>query len=175
MIEALSEQIHYLIGPVKDLVPLGKEVEIVRKYVFLLNCRIQGHIQFECLGGRLDNLMVPKLILQPIVENAYVHGIKPKGGTGRIFMETNRQEDRLEISIMDDGVGMDESQLAQMKALLDSDEIGVKDEYNWKSIGLKNVNDRIRYLYGEEYGVKVTSSPGFGTIVRLLLPLNQGE
>ena len=175
MIEALSEQIHYLIGPVKDLVPLSKEVEIVRKYVFLLNCRIQGHIQFECLGSHLDALMVPKLILQPIVENAYVHGIKPKGGTGRIFMETNRQKERLEISIMDDGVGMDESQLAQMKELLDSDAIGVKDEYNWKSIGLKNVNDRIRYLYGEEYGVKVTSSPGFGTIVRLLLPLNQGE
>ena len=76
---------------------------------------------------------------------------------------------------MDDGVGMDEEQLTQMKKLLAGDAIGIKDEYNWKSIGLKNVHDRIRYLYGEEYGVKVTSSPGFGTIVRLLLPLMEGE
>lgn len=175
MIEALSEQIHYVIGPVKDLVPLRKEVEIVGKYVFLLNCRIQGNIQFEVLTNHLDTLMVPKLILQPIVENAYIHGIKPKGGKGRIFMETSRTEGNLEISIMDDGVGMDEEQLAQMKKLLAGDAIGIKDEYNWKSIGLKNVHDRIRYLYGEEYGVKVTSSPGFGTIVRLLLPLMEGE
>lgn len=175
MIEALSEQIHYLIGPVKDLVPLRKEVEIVGKYVFLLNCRIQGNIQFEVLGNHLDTLMVPKLILQPIVENAYIHGIKPKGGKGRIFMETSRTDSRLEISIMDDGVGMDEEQLAKMEQLLNGDAIGIKDEYNWKSIGLKNVHDRIRYLYGEEYGVKVTSSPGFGTIVRLLLPLMEGE
>ena len=175
MIEALSEQIHYVIGPVKDLVPLRKEVEIVGKYVFLLNCRIQGNIQFEVLTNHLDTLMVPKLILQPIVENAYIHGIKPKGGKGRIFMETSRTEGNLEISIMDDGVGMDEEQLTQMKKLLAGDAIGIKDEYNWKSIGLKNVHDRIRYLYGEEYGVKVTSSPGFGTIVRLLLPLMEGE
>ncbi|HIX16650.1 MAG TPA: histidine kinase [Candidatus Hungatella pullicola] len=85
MIEALSEQIHYLIGPVEDLVPLEKEVDIVKKYIFLLNCRIQGNIQFEISGNGLDRIMVPKLILQPVVENAYVHGIKPKGGDRKNF------------------------------------------------------------------------------------------
>lgn len=120
--------------------------------------------------------MVPKLILQPVVENAYVHGIKPKGGTGRIFMETVRENEKLEITIMDNGVGMDKNQLEKMMALLESDEIGVKDEYNWKSVGVKNVNDRIRYLYGEEYGIKADSSPGLGTIVRILLPIQiKGE
>lgn len=176
MIEALSEQIHYLIGPVEDLVPLEKEVDIVKKYIFLLNCRIQGNIQFEISGNGLDRIMVPKLILQPVVENAYVHGIKPKGGTGRIFMETVRENEKLEITIMDNGVGMDKNQLEKMMALLESDEIGVKDEYNWKSVGVKNVNDRIRYLYGEEYGIKADSSPGLGTIVRILLPIQiKGE
>ena len=176
MIEALSEQIHYLIGPVEDLVPLEKEVDIVQKYIFLLNCRIQGNIQFEISGNGLDRIMVPKLILQPVVENAYVHGIKPKGGTGRIFMETVRENEKLEITIMDNGVGMDKNQLEKMMALLESDEIGVKDEYNWKSVGVKNVNDRIRYLYGEEYGIKADSSPGLGTIVRILLPIQiKGE
>ena len=176
MIEALSEQIHYLIGPVEDLVPLEKEVDIVKKYIFLLNCRIQGNIQFEISGNGLDRIMVPKLILEPVVENAYVHGIKPKGGTGRIFMETVRENEKLEITIMDNGVGMDKNQLEKMMALLESDEIGVKDEYNWKSVGVKNVNDRIRYLYGEEYGIKADSSPGLGTIVRILLPIQiKGE
>ncbi|HIX16649.1 MAG TPA: hypothetical protein H9740_13175 [Candidatus Hungatella pullicola] len=91
-------------------------------------------------------------------------------------METVRENEKLEITIMDNGVGMDKNQLEKMMALLESDEIGVKDEYNWKSVGVKNVNDRIRYLYGEEYGIKADSSPGLGTIVRILLPIQiKGE
>ncbi|MDO5424368.1 MAG: histidine kinase [Eubacteriales bacterium] len=171
MIEALSEQIHYLIGPVQDMVPLEKELDIIKKYIYLLNCRITGNVQLRTEENGLQGILIPKLILQPIVENAYVHGIKPRGGKGSIYVETDAREGELVISVMDSGVGMDESVLERLNGLLESDEPGIKDEYNWQSIGLKNVHDRIRLLYGETYGVTVTSTVGIGTMVQVLMPV----
>ena len=170
MIEALSEQIHYLIGPMQDMVPLEREIGIVRKYVYLLNCRIGGKLQLTVKAAGAGVFQVPKLILQPIVENAYVHGIKPKG-KGCIMIETTAGKESFEITVMDNGVGMDEEAMEKIRRLFESDEPGIKNEYNWQSIGLKNVHDRIRYLYGEKYGIRITSTLAVGTMVRILLPL----
>lgn len=177
MIEALAEQIHYLIGPMKDLVPLEQEIDIVKKYVYLLNCRISGNIQLMMNITGFSKAQVPKLILQPIVENAYVHGIKPKNGVGCIMIEAAAEADYFEVGIMDNGTGMSGEELRRINHLLEGDEPGIKNEYNWQSIGLKNVHDRIRLLYGEEYGIRITSTPSVGTRVRVLLPLTviQGE
>lgn len=173
MIEALSQQIHYLIGPMQDMVPLEKEIDIVSKYIYLLNCRISGKIQLMVNAQGGSKIQVPKLILQPIVENAYVHGIKPKKGKGCIMIETAIQGEQFEISVMDNGVGMDEEEMAKIMQLFESDEPGIKNEYNWQSIGLKNVHDRIRFLYGEEFGIRITSTQAVGTMVRILLPLQE--
>lgn len=105
MIEALSEQIHYLIGPVQDMVPLEKEFDIVSKYVYLLNCRVRQKIQLAIKVPAQPGIMVPRLILQPIVENAYVHGIKGREN-GSIHIEAEITEDTLEITVMDNGVGI---------------------------------------------------------------------
>lgn len=175
MIEALSEQIHYLIGQVQDMVPLEKEVDIIEKYVYLLNCRISGKVTLCVNAPGSAHICVPRLILQPIVENAYVHGIKPKNGRGSIMIEAVRAKERLEISVMDNGVGMDREALLRLEELLMGDEPGIKNEYNWQSIGLKNVHDRIRYLYGEDYGIRVTSTAGVGTMVQVLLPWQEIE
>ncbi|MCR5753962.1 MAG: sensor histidine kinase [Acetatifactor sp.] len=178
MIEALSEQIHYLIGPMQDVVPLNKEIDIVQKYIYLLNCRYAGKIQLLENCRKREDVMVPKLILQPVVENAYVHGLKPKNGSGTIMIETVKKEENLEITVMDNGVGMTEEELEKIYMLLNSDEPGVKNEYNWQSIGIKNVNDRIRHLYGEDYGLEITSTSGVGTSVKIMIPLklrNSGE
>lgn len=173
MIEALSEQIHYLIGPMQDMVPMDKEIDVVRKYVYLLNCRIRGKVQLmvNVQGG--SRILIPKLILQPIVENAYVHGIKPKKGSGCIMIETAVDGGQLEISVMDNGVGMDAQAIQNLLRLFESDEPGIKNEYNWQSIGLKNVHDRIHFLYGGEYGVRITSTLEVGTMVRILLPVQR--
>lgn len=173
MIEALSGQIHYLIGPMQDMVPLEKEIDIVSKYVYLLNCRIGSKVQLTVNVRRGLRVQVPKLILQPIVENAYVHGIKPKKGKGCIMIETMVKEELFEISVMDNGIGMDEEAIDKIMRLFESDDPGIKNEYNWQSIGLKNVHDRIRFLYGEEYGIRITSTPAVGTMVRILLPLEK--
>lgn len=175
MIEALSQQIRYMIGPMQDVVPLEQEVDIIRKYIYLLNCRIRGEVKLIVDLNGLKDQSVPKLILQPIVENAYVHGIKPREGNGRILIGAEHVGAFLEISVMDNGIGMTEAELEKLKELLDGDEPGIKNEYNWQSIGLKNVNDRIRYLYGEEYGIRVTSTPMVGTMVRIVMPWGERE
>ena len=175
MIEALSQQIHYIIGPMQDLVPLEQEIDIVRKYVYLLNCRINGKVKLMVNAKGTSMIQVPKLILQPLVENAYVHGIKPKQGSGSIMIEAHRKEDNLEITVMDNGVGMDQDSIDKILRLLEGDAPGIKNQYNWQSIGLKNVHDRIRYLYGENHGIQITSTIGVGTMISVTLPWNVTE
>lgn len=175
MIEALSAQIHYLIGTVQDIVPLEKEIGIIQKYVYLLNCRISGKIQLFVSECTAEHVMVPKLILQPILENAYVHGIKPKNGNGSISVETQIMGEDLEISVMDNGIGMGPKELDNIQRLLEGCEPGIKNEYNWQSIGMKNIHERLKYLYGEKYGIQVASTPHVGTIVSVRLPVIRGE
>lgn len=172
MIEALSAQIHYLIGPSQDMVALTKEVEIVRKYVYLLNCRISGKVQLVVSLPENKEIQVPRLILQPVVENAYVHGIKPKKG-GSIFIEAKEEDETLEITVMDNGVGMEADKLQELRKLLEGSDPGIKNQDDWQSIGLKNVHDRIQFQYGEEYGIDLSSTPGIGTVVHLLMPLQR--
>lgn len=174
MIEALSEQIHYLIGPVKDFVPFSYEISIVRKYIFLLNCRVEGAIEFKAPDDTED-IIVPKLILQPLVENAYIHGLKPKGSRGSIEIDVQRKNGSAEIAVMDNGVGMTREGIDRINEIFSGSEIGIKDEYEWKSIGLKNVYDRIRLIYGEEYGLSVDSAPGIGTVFTIRIPYRGGN
>lgn len=175
MIEALSAQIHYLIGTVQDMVPLGEEIRIIQKYIYLLNCRIACRVQLLVPADKFTDIMVPKLILQPIVENAYIHGIKPKNGNGSISIEIQISEENMEISVMDNGIGMDQDTLKKIEELLQGDDPGIKNEYNWQSVGMKNIHDRLRYLYGEGYGVSVVSNPNVGTIVSVRMPVIRGD
>lgn len=175
MIEALSAQIHYLIGTVQDMVPLGEEIRIIQKYIYLLNCRIACRVQLLAPTDHFPDIMVPKLILQPIVENAYIHGIKPKNSNGSISIEVQISEEDIEISVMDNGIGMSQDALKRIEELLQGDDPGIKNEYNWQSVGMKNIHDRLRYLYGEGYGIQVISNPNIGTIVSVRMPVIRGE
>jgi len=144
----------------------------VRKYVYLLNCRISGKIQLNMNVQSVSSMIVPKLILQPVVENAYVHGIKPKKGSGCIMIEAYVEENALHINVMDNGVGMDEQAVGRLYGIMNGTNPGIKSAYNWQSIGLKNVNDRIKYLYGETYGIEITSTVGIGTNVHIMIPVD---
>ena len=170
MIEALSDQIRYVIGTVNDLVPLGREVDILTKYIYLLNCRFSNKVSFSYACAHLENQLIPKLILQPIVENAFIHGIKPMDGPGHIQLMAERLDNTVTLTVMDNGVGMDEDALNKLYTLLDSDQPGHKENYEWASIGLKNVHDRLRYLYGSDYGITLYSTPGVGTVVTATIP-----
>lgn len=170
MVESLGDQIRYLIGTVSDIVTLRDEISNLEKYIYLINCRYGDRISFCACTEGLGERYVPKLVLQPIVENAYVHGLKDKDGQGRIQLNINEKQGDLEITVLDNGQGMTPEEVLRVEDTLKSAKSGEKTETGWRSVGLKNVHDRLRFLYGEAYGVTLFSTPGVGTAVTLRLP-----
>lgn len=170
MIEALSDQIRYLIGTVSNVVPLRLEIDMISKYIYLINCRFDNKVNFVFDCAQLMDTEIPKLILQPIVENAFVHGIKPMQGQGRIMIQAQVQDSRLVITVLDNGVGMTQAAQKELEELLNGEQPGKRGSYEWQSIGLKNVHDRLHHLYGEGCGIALFSTPSVGTAVKVTLP-----
>jgi two-component system sensor histidine kinase YesM len=175
MIEVLSDQMRYIIGEARDIVPLQMEVDVIHKYIYLINCRYDGKVIFEVEANNLMNVMIPKLILQPIVENAFFHGLRPNQGEGTIQLTVEERDEKIVITIMDNGVGMKKKEQEKLEELLASDRPGNKEEYSWRSIGLKNVHDRLYYLYGEQYGITIISHENVGTAICVSVPKHMEE
>lgn len=174
MTQSLAKQLKYVIGEVQDEVPLHREIEMTRDYINLIALRY-GNIQIEVhIPTALMECLVLKLCLQPVVENAVQHGLRPRGG-GRIQLSAQRQEDVLTIQVMDDGIGMSKEQLDRVQVLLQNESIGEKTADGWRGIGLKNVHDRIRFSYGEAYGLTVHSQKDVGSVIIIRVPLRGGE
>lgn len=172
MVEALSDQIRYLIGTAGDVVPLHTEVDILQKYIYLVNCRFGNKVEFQFSCEGLMDVEIPKLVLQPLVENAFIHGIRPMKGRGCIRLLAQRDSDDVVLTVLDNGVGMTPETVGSIKVLLSSGQPGQKHDYQWERIGLKNVHDRLRYLYGEGYGISLFSTPGMGTVIKVTIPRN---
>lgn len=174
MTQSLAKQLKYVIGEVQDEVPLHREIEMTRDYINLIALRY-GNIQIEVhIPTALLECLVLKLCLQPVVENAVQHGLRPRGG-GWIQLSAQRQEDVLTIQVMDDGIGMSKEQLDRVQVLLQNESIGEKTADGWRGIGLKNVHDRIRFSYGEAYGLTVHSQKDVGSVIIIRVPLRGGE
>lgn len=147
----------------------AEELEIVKFYLSLQNSRFGDKITYSITyaGGRecYEHFLVPRLSIEPSVENAVCHGLEPKGENGhisvRIFLE---KEDRMCILIQDNGVGFD-------LRLLDSP--GQDRRHN--HVGINNTDRMIKNLCGEEYGLHIESKPGEGTRVIISLPVKRAE
>ena len=118
------------------------------------------------------NCRIPKLTLQPILENSIIHGTELKIGTGNLTIRFEQTERRLIIRISDDGVGMDEQTLAKLNRQLGRGGKALTENEEKKGgIALVNVNNRIHLLFGEQYGMHVYSIRGKGTDVEVTLPI----
>ena len=115
----------------------------------------------------VEKCRIIKLILQPIVENAILHGIEKKKEMGRIQIQAIVREGTLEIRVTDDGIGMQPDRLMRFRESIISDEI------SGKYIGMRNVHRRIQLHFGEAYGLKIDSEWQKGTTVTILLPVEE--
>ena len=106
---------------------------------------------------------IMKLTLQPLVENAIYHGIKPKGSPGTIRIRAVQNGANIFVTVEDDGVGMDSSQLEMLNRPLKEGEIR-------KGFGVRSVGDRIKLYFGPEYGIRIFSKPGSGTQIEIHIP-----
>lgn len=163
MTEALAKLFRTSISQGENYVPLRNEMENIKSYLTIQKMRYGEKLSYLLeVDDRYLNCMVPKLILQPIVENALYHGIKLSPEAGTIRIGALEKGGELILTVSDNGVGMTPDQLAH---LFDAKENGDR------GIGILNVQNRIRLCYGQRYGLQYYSEPGTGTRVEIHLPL----
>lgn len=157
-------------------VRLEQEVEYIKNYVALMNLRFDYEIRLKLdIPLELLDQPIPKITLQPIVENAVVHGAAALAADSVIALigETDRENGRFCIRIEDQGVGMDAGALERLRRQIAGAEPAQSTSGN--GIGLKNVHDRIRMSFGGEYGLRISSQPERGTTVSVMLPYQKKE
>ncbi len=171
MINRLSDIFRLGINRGKNTFSLRMEIKQAQAYIDIQKMRYAEKlcVVWEYEDSLLD-CMVVKTILQPILENAIYHGIEPKEDGGEIEISIDKNGDRLEISVIDTGVGIEAGKCAMINSDLSNNENKIL-----KSIGLKNVNDRIKLMYGEDYGIRVESVLGKYTEVIMSLPYIEEE
>lgn len=150
----------------KDIVTIKDEVEHSKLYVNLQNMRYDNRITLTTrLDENLMNCSIPKITFQPIIENSINHGILERGmEKGSILISGYISQNNLIIQISDDGIGIEKEVLP---LILKENNLQTKGS----GYGLKNINQRIKVLYGESYGLSFTSNYGFGTTVEITLPV----
>ena len=157
LITKLSGLLRRLMRSTDHFVTLREELESIDEYLDIEVIRFgpQLRVDKQIAAMTLD-VVVPSMILQPLVENSIKHGLARKVGGGRITIITRAREDgHTIIEVRDDGLGMTEERLGH--ALGDG-------------IGLSNVNERLRTIYGAQYSLKLTSEPGKGTCASVDIP-----
>ena len=165
MTSALALLLRSSIGDGSDTNTLKKELAHVRSYLTIQKMRYNEKLRYEIdIDPQTENCLLPKFVLQPLVENAIYHGIKVKQQGGNVRIESLLEEDRLLITVEDDGVGMTPEQLA---VILDKKESDAESS----KIGICNVNERLQLFFGPEAVMKYYSTPGKRTMVMLVLPI----
>ncbi len=174
--ESLATFFRYTISNVNSMVTLEAEINNSENYFAIQNFRFGDKINLKINLDDEDMSIleyeIPKLTLQPIIENAIIHGLEHKVGRGTIEIDITATEDRLIIKITDDGVGMEENVLSSINERLhEISGEGLKQNNPQKGgIALINVNNRIKLQFGEKYGLRIYSIKDFGTRVEVTLP-----
>lgn len=165
MTSALTQFFKTGLNSGKDMITLEKEVENVESYLTIQKLRYKSKLTyFIYLDEKAGSRKVPKLILQPLVENALYHGIKPKEEGGFIDIHVCMEKGRIHISVIDDGCGMEEEKLEILRRSICEGKVEQEGSY-----GLKNVNERLCHFFREGYEMRIESSPGLGTSVNIFL------
>lgn len=172
MCEALATFFRYTISNQADVVTVDEELQNIKTYFYIQQYRFGSRLslKIEYEEEDVDSLVrckLPKLTLQPIVENAIIHGIEQKLGNGTVTIKLLMTQRCLLIRISDDGVGMDPEILEKVNQRMAGN---VPPGSGKGGIAIANVNNRIRLLFGETYGVIVYSTLGVGTDVEISLP-----
>jgi two-component system LytT family sensor kinase len=162
MIYKLSSILRRLLRKTDNLSPLREEISFIDDYLSIEMTRFGDKLRFDKeIDERTLDLLVPSMILQPIIENSIKHGLSNKVEGGTVRLRTWLQDARLYISIEDDGLGIEDEKLANLFA-------------GEGGIGVTNVNERLRVLFGRRYRMEVDSKPGEGTKTLIEIPELEG-
>ena len=169
MLGKLGSILHYSFDSSQYSISIGQEIAFLNDYVAMLRLRYGNSIEFTVdIDPSLYDTTIPRFCLQPLIENAYMHGLfaRPEG---HIALTAAIQEDKLVLTVSDDGAGMDEQTAAQ--ALSGTSERRISGT----GIGLPNVHNRIQLLYGPSYGLRIISKPDEGCAIDVILPYREQQ
>lgn len=167
-IKLLGKSLRYVLDNTgNNSTTLSKEIEHVQNYLAIQHIRFGERVNSEVyVSNKCDteNIRILPLLLQPIVENSIIHGLEELDGVGLITINIDISDNLLNISIKDNGIGMDSETLERIRINMES------HAANAQSIGLYNINQRVKLFYGEEYKIEINSIENEGTIVSLNIP-----
>lgn len=170
LVDALTNMFRIGLSHGKDIITVKEEITHVSNYLYIQKIRYKDKLNYVIhVDESLYAVEVPKLILQPLVENAIYHGVKAKRGGGTITITGVPEGENLVFTVQDDGAGMLQEKVEELNRRMS--ERSVLDEQ--KSFGLFYIRERIQLCYGTGYGVHVESALGEGTRVTITLPLYQ--
>ena len=171
MVGSLSDFFRSSLNKGKELVSIREELSHVRSYLEIQQIRYQDILSYDIdVPQELYDNEIPKITVQPVVENALYHGIKNRRGGGKILVTGTVADKDYCIIVSDDGIGMDKERLEEIR-----EELSGNSKGNEKIYGLYNVNERIKLFYGEEYGISIDSEYEKGTTVTIRLPKKSTE
>lgn len=164
MLVELSEMLEYTAKNPGE-VDFTEDVKYLKNYAYIMDRRFEGKFQVEYdLDPALYQYTVPKFFLQPFIENALIHGLDEMEAGGAIKVSGRMEEGRRIFTIEDNGKGMDPETIRRV----------LETDGGIRSIGIENVNKRIKLLYGEPYGVRIESQKNAGTKITIILPVPSG-
>ncbi|USB33520.1 histidine kinase [Paenibacillus sp. YPG26] len=148
-------------------IPLREELELVRCYLDIQKFRYEERLRYHLeVDPKLAEMLVPSMIIQPLVENAIIHGLDHRAEGGLIIVEVKEVQEGVRIKVCDNGAGFPSERLAQVRKEL----VSPVRQHEDRSIGLRNVNDRLVLLYGEPSALVITSEFGSGACITFVIP-----
>jgi two-component system sensor histidine kinase YesM len=168
MVSDLSDFFRHSLSNGKDVVTLGDEEQQITSYLQIQQVRYKDILSFSIdIDDGIKNLNVPKLTLQPLIENALYHGVKEKRGKGKITVTGKEENGTVILSVKDDGAGISEDRLDELKeAFVTGERIG---------FGLVTVHERLKLFFGDAYNIDVKSKEGEGTEISLMIRRTDDE
>jgi two-component system, sensor histidine kinase YesM len=159
IVASLSRMLHYTVENNKSFGALQEELDWLESYIYIMRCRFEGGLDYGCyVEPELLRGEVPRLFLQPFVENAFIHGFEELE-EGRVLRISGWiEEGHRYFSVRDNGKGMSSERIEQVMSGIGS------------SVGMRNVHQRLKLMYGEQYGITIQSNPGSGTVIMICLP-----
>lgn len=169
-ITVLGKMMRYCLRWRIHVVTVEQEIEYIRSYVYILNVRNDYIISLQTeVPQQFAAVEIPKMVMQPLIENAFTHAIEPEGKDAiiKVFVKLDETGERLLLCVQDFGCGMNHEQLEKIRAYL-ADDSYERDSKG--SIGLKNIQQRLTMFYGKDYRMLIKSQEGKGTLVCVPIP-----
>jgi two-component system, sensor histidine kinase YesM len=168
MLKLLASLLRYNLTSKGKLVPLTEEINAIQNYLNIQHIRFGDRVTYDVITMcEIKDCKILPFILQPLVENSFSHGLEDKIKDGFIYILINEENDKLIITVKDNGNGMSDERKNEIMIKMNSE----NTEDTSSSIGLANVNSRLKLFYGEEYGLQINSKENVGTDIIITIPL----